>query len=1168
MFRIIVSPKEDIDFGKRFARTLHGHITGLPKDRRLAFAQLKNQLEYPDLCQAADFVDKNVNEKFKRAMFGNPLPKEYRDLGNCEISGSSENIITEINWTLISIRKYTYEIKLFLVYKEFYENSILTGDFVEAEKYLTKIEKEICVSLWSLESRFLLAEYKGGTSENKEFLSKFNEENESEYFTKSLAHYLSIRAEKSLSVERYTIDLYNALNSLKTGKRKQHIDYYLFSLSFLNNLTFENYPEIIAYNFQHSVIDKYMNLRKIFFSLLTMANNMIDRVEDGKEIKGYIVNRLNYILRKINDPLLSKLKLFASDKIFPAFDETKSIREISIIDKYTAGLYAEAEEDLKELMFEKPTQFDLYILYTKVLVYQKKTFSPIGKKNSIQNSILNEMYKIVSVSVDPVGAGMVLRRIANNLSSNIISYGIIDFVNHQTQGKSDRKLFARLSYNTANPIISEIYADPVSQLKYLEFLKSKFPTSLSIDFLYKKIENSDNLISFASIIPKPKFKVELAKIFQQKKEFEKAAQIWDDLINEDSDIPVIETAIRNLYKCYEELKEYDKCISLWVKSFFYNQFIVDKIETAPILVKIQESRFKIVKPTIDLPLFYTFNSPDETDVHTAFEKFNLSVGYCKPSELLDEFDAFDNQRIISFLKYTCSQEILKHSIHINGSKDRLEERLKILNFLKEKELTSTRFYEDEIKNITNILIIQKGLLELDESKIYVNEQGIINNELKEFEAVYERFRAIAALGEKGQLKILKGNNGSRLVAFEYNEETSKSGKIEYSTNPVYDVYKELFDAIKEKFLHSKFGIVAYLSTRIRHGVLIGEIRPIFEKHRLITQKEAESSTYRKNLYWDQQYLGESLINKARIQDLLKDFSYSVDGLIFDLIQKYLQVYDEEKRPEGWFNYDFDEDDLFWFSVRALSVVGGFNGFANDTFEILWEKTDKNLTVIRQKIQFDISNMFNEMFEKLERDITEVLTNNSQNLLRSVRDCSTEVQTVLTRVSGWFKRSGTITSDFKLENLIDIVMQYCNKSRPGQIISLKRDLQFDKTIKGDYYTHFADLIRIFIENILKHADDKTPVIEASIGAKENHEELVITIENSITNIESVAALRNVGEGNNIHLEKLISEGKSGFPKAYKILRSDLASDGNTFTTQLTPENKFVISIYIKAEQIIK
>ena len=1167
MFRIIVSPKEDIDFGKRFARTLYGHITGLPKDRRLAFIKLKNQLEYPDLCQAADFVDKNVNEKLKSEMFGNPLPKEYKDLGKCKISGSTENLISEINWTLISIRKYTYEISLFLVYKEYYENNLLTGDFEEAEKYLSKIEKEICVSLWSLENRFLLAEYTGGTPENKEFLSKFNEENGSEYFTKSLAHYLSIRAEKSLSVERYTVDLYNALNTLKAGKRKEHINYYLFNLSFLNNLTFDSYPEIIAYDFQHSVIDKYLNLRKTLFSLLTMANNMVDRVEDGKEIKGYIINRLNYILRKINDPLLFKLKLFASDKIFPAFDETKSVREIGVIDKYTAGLYAEVEEDLRDLMLEKPTQFDLYTLYVKVLVYQKKEFVPIGKKNSLQNSILHEMHKIISVSVDPIGAGMVLRRIANNLSSNIISYGIIDFVGHQTQGRSERKLFARLSYNPANPIISEIYTDPAAQLKYLEFLQTKFPKSLSIDFLYKKIENSDNLVNFAAIIPKPKYKVEEAKLFQQKKEFDKAAQIWDELINEGSDIPVIETAIRNLYKCYQELKEYDKCISLWVKSFFYNQFIVDKVETAPILIKMQESRFRIVKPTIDLPLFYTLNSPDETDVHTAFEKFNLSVGCCKPSELLDKFDTFDNQRIISFLKYTCSQEILKHSIHINGSKDRLEERLKILNFLKEKDLSSIRFYEDEIKTITNILIIQKGLLELDESKIYVNEQGIINNELKEFEAVYERFKAIGAIGEKGQLKILKGNNGSRLVAFEYNEETSKSGKIEFSTNPVYDVYKELFDAIKDKFLHSKFGIVAYLSTRIRHGVLIGEIRPIFEKHRLITQKEGESGAYRKNNHWDQQYLSETSINKALIQDLLRDFSYVVDGLIFDLIQKYLQVYEVEKKPDGWFNYDFEENDLFWFSIRALSVKD-FNEFANDAFEILWEKTDKNLTVIRQKIQSDISNLFNDMFEKLERDVTGVLGNNSQNLLRSVRDCSTEVQTVLARISGWFKRSGTITSDFKLENLINIVMQYCNKSRPGQIINLKQDLHFDKTIKGDYYTHFADLIRIFIENILKHADDKTPIIEANIGAKEDRGFLVITIENGITNTESVDALKNVWEGETIHLEKLVSENKSGFHKAYKILKSDLASDGNTFTTELTDENKFVISIYIKAEQIVK
>jgi len=470
----------DLHFGYTFARAQFSFITGQPKDRRVGYHQIKTLLRFPQLCEAADFVTRNIRPPFRELMFGNPLPKTYEALGKCGFSYPAESLIQEINWVLICVRKYSYELNLFVVYKERYEFHLLLGEYENAERFLTKIEEEICVSVWSLESRFLLMERKHGVDENKEFLSKFNEENNSERFTKALAHYLSLRAEKSLSVDRYNSDLRNDLETLRGMRKAQHQDYYLFKLSFLNNFDFQHFSEILAYDFHHSVIDRYLNLIKVLTSLLTSTNEVIGSIEGGETVKAYISSRLNYLMRKVEDPMLFKLKLLASEKLFPAFSEKESSDEIKVIDKYTTGLYQEVEEDLVELLLKKPVQFDLYVLYVKALVYQKKKFKPIGDKTSIQNLILNEMFKIVSVSVSPAEAGLYLTRIANNISSCVLSYGIIDFVNHETKGKNERKLFARLSYNPANPIIHEIYPEVATQVAYLEMLKEKFPNSITV----------------------------------------------------------------------------------------------------------------------------------------------------------------------------------------------------------------------------------------------------------------------------------------------------------------------------------------------------------------------------------------------------------------------------------------------------------------------------------------------------------------------------------------------------------------------------------------------------------------------------------------------------------------------------------------------------------------
>ena len=152
--------------------------------------------------------------------------------------------------------------------------------------------------------------------------------------------------------------------------------------------------------------------------------------------------------------------------------------------------------------------------------------------------------------------------------------------------------------------------------------------------------------------------------------------------------------------------------------------------------------------------------------------------------------------------------------------------------------------------------------------------------------VFERFKVISTIVNKSKFVWLEGG---KLTAYSSEEDTD-IGKTEYSNNPVFEIYMELFEVIKDKFLNSQFGIVAYLSTRIRHGVLVGELRPVFEKHNLITMKEGKSSNYRRNYFWDMIYENSSSTIKEQIQVLLEDFSSKVDGLIFDLIKKHLQVF--------------------------------------------------------------------------------------------------------------------------------------------------------------------------------------------------------------------------------------------------------------------------------------
>lgn len=1159
------TPEEELDFGKRFIRGQYGLLVGKPKNRLILISKLKDYLNFPDLSQAIDHLETNPYLRSIELIYGNPLPRSYEELGVCESIGTSEHISAEINWILISIRQYSYQLNLFLYYKEEYEAHLLRGNYSEAEQYLDKIENEICFSLWGLENRFLLKECENKSSENKAFLANFNLDNKSEGYTKSLAHYLSNRSERTLSVNRYNSDLQAALNRIVGGKKQEHIDYYFFKLSILNNFTFQKYPEILSYDSKHSILDRYLTLRNVLGILL--ADDPAESIDKDKlEENIFLKTRVNYLLRKISDPVLSKTKLFSGDSLFPVIDEQNSRYQIAIIDKYTTGFYFDVESELNSYLLEHPNHFDFYLLYIKSLIYQHKKFEAIGNPKSLQNQILYDLYVIISATGNPLNSESNLLRIANNLTSCVMSFAIFDFVNARLQTKRSKTIFAKLSYSAANPILYQVLPNCKSQKAYLEALAEAFPNSISIRFLLSKLNGQNNLEEFETMIPEAQYKSELASSYQAKNQWHRASELWQYVIKTHAGTaPIIENAIRNLFVCYENEERYDECIGLYVNSYLENPYLVKKISVSSLVKKIRENRFRIVKPNIELPIFYTVCDSDENELHTAFEKFNYSNKVTKPSELIPKFEEYPFEKILYYLKITCNLEVLKHSIYINGSKDRLEERLAILQFLKDKDTSDKEVYDSEIKQISNILIIQKGLIDLDDGKIYVNEQGIIQNDLKEYEAIYSRFHTIAGIADKNK-KALFVNKG-RLTTLDYSEENTEGEKIEYSNNPVYDLYLELFDAITAQFLYSKYGIVAYLSTRIRHGVLLGEIRPVFEKHKLITLKEGSSLSYRRNYYWDGIYKSESKTTIDKLQTLLSEFSLKVDGLIFDLIKSYLQVYHPDTNKEGWFNYSFAGNDLFWHSIKSLNTTD-FSSFVHQVFEILWDRTDENLITIRQNIQTTVLQQFNELFDSLERDVINELGPGSNEIVNAIKACSTETQIVVNRVSGWFKRSGKSASDFQLDHLIDIVMEYTNKSHANKVINLERELECNCRIKGVYLTHFADLFRIFMENILKHSDEKVPVIDAKITTNIMDNTLGISIENTITNPQSIEALKTVWTNKDVDISKLLSEGKSGYHKAYKILQYDFLDKNNYLFTSLNDdEDLFTVTMLIQIKDLL-
>jgi hypothetical protein len=191
--------------------------------------------------------------------------------------------------------------------------------------------------------------------------------------------------------------------------------------------------------------------------------------------------------------------------------------------------------------------------------------------------------------------------------------------------------------------------------------------------------------------------------------------------------------------------------------------------------------------------------------------------------------------------------------------------------------------------------------------------------------------------------------------------------------------------------------------------------------------------------------------------------------------------------------------------------------------------------------------------------------NSEPIRKSIKNCSTEIQTVIQKISRWFRRSEIKAADFKLSELINIVAEYTTKSSWQKRLQLTREIHYDCNIKGEYKTHFADLVRIFLENIIKHSNENAFELKCKISSHiEQENTLKITIENDITDKNSIEALRSIWNSETPDTDKLINEGKSGYHKAFKILTSDLRCSKNECLKTSISENENQFSVLLSID----
>jgi hypothetical protein len=477
--------------------------------------------------------------------------------------------------------------------------------------------------------------------------------------------------------------------------------------------------------------------------------------------------------------------------------------------------------------------------------------------------------------------------------------------------------------------------------------------------------------------------------------------------------------------------------------------------------------------------------------------------------------------------------ILKTSSFFSATVEVEEERKTILTQLVKLNPENSKKYEDEIREIVRNQTIQAGVREVEQSKIFVDTDAIAKWARKELKNDYARLRGLVNAGMGGDTSAF---NAAVLEVLEKGVISAEVLRV--PDNEAADITINLIRKIFYQCLSNpEHGLDCFLSMRIRHGTLSGQLRTPPEQERLITQKNAENSDYQTNEHWKEQ-LKHRVIPRDldMITSLLKSYSKQYDDFISAVSNDKIQVVSVNK-PDGLFTVRLVSTrfNLFFHDVLQNDDL---DDFIDGCLKLFFESLDECLSSVRQYVNQIIKKQAQEIYNQLEIDLDKSCAGTlPAELSTAVRRARTNTNLSLDSIADWFKLPRSLDPQyFPLELMIEV-----GKSC---VTTIYTDFTPEVSLKvpnlppfGNSLIFFSDVFFIIFDNIRKHSGiEENPIVNITVedfGANltiKTTSELSdkIDIEALSTKVEAIEA--KIAEQN--YQKTVITEGGSGLIKLWR------------------------------------
>lgn len=1075
----------------------------------------------------------------------NFIPTKIDNLRKYITVGYSKNFSYDFRWMIYCIKENSNLINIFIKNRKNIDKLILFGQYEEALKVLEETERECGHSFWSCEYKIFLNKKLGIKVENSrgkiKGLSGF------------ILECFNLKNMDSISFDDYRHVLEKHLKSIA---EESDFDLYLKYITIRKqiDITEENVMKIIKYALEDSIIDQYI-------LVLDICQMMVGK-EKGSEIYCEIKKYINQ-LESIEDDSLIALR-FSYEDIDKRVNYTVKEGLLETKKNFIEGkielCYRQALNFLKNVPYNIEA-INLYVESKTLLNNKDENFEgmPLGM-------LLNSLEDVYALKDEREQNLEKILKFINILSKSSWSISV------------DKSILGRI-HQIGSEKEKQEKNTVFAQYLDIETVCHNLKKEESLDFIEKHLDVNNAYVQFRKLV--------IEKKFGEAKEL-CGLEILKDLMSicdNENDVKDIKYKVNNISgsnaimcalnaRCFfgrlDLATDYEIGLEVATDLIVNNKHAMWFLPVEMYIKYIEERDLyldTIAVPILYFVYYYYMNREMKDDVAIRCDDFFYRNAIDRPSHMKN-YDKCTNEKLIYFLRYVCTTDILNSAIcEFKNSKELEEERIDICQLLCLLDKSHEDIYEEEIREITQRLMINDELTIIEENRIHVNVDGIKRRIIKEYKYDYlsyqllvdERFKKYQEL-----LDVVKGLG-----------ENEKNGKIIFwdkNTVKPENLLNNIVINIRDAFVSSdEYGLDGYLSLNIRHGTLADELRSPLVNAKLRVNYNVQTGNYELDKKWIS--LVKNTEKGDSIESAIINFYLETEKIINDLKNKYIQVQTEKKKSEGCFEYCLSETDFLTISMAQQDVLE-FEEFLDIVFDYLWKKTEKNLVVVKNKIKGEIASSYSDAFKKLRANLEYVASKAKiRELNRKINEAETDMQNVLDKICFWFQRSEESKhADFDLEFVFLMGLHTIHNMHPECkfIPNAIEDSSSDKKIKGQYLKSFANIFYNIFDNIYQNAqrDDERVSLDYLLKYEKNN--IHILVENPYDcsgdlreEMEKINMTKGLIESGK-YLSKIKGEGGTGILKIYKMILVDLGAIPEMDFGFVKEKNKFYIELKFRKE----